>query len=68
MVLIIIQFYRCYLAVRMKSFFSTYIAVTFEETDGTARKLVSSQSSSRPWQRHCTGTEPTTESRGSGKA
>lgn len=45
----------------MKTFFSTYIKVTFEETDGTARKLISSHSSSKPWQIHCMGGEPTTE-------
>ena len=55
------NFIGAVLAVRMKPFFSTYIKVTFEETDGTARKLVSSQSSSKPRQRHCMGTESTTE-------
>lgn len=47
--------------------FATYITVTLEETDGTARKLASSQSSSRSRHKQCMGTEPTTEQRGSGK-
>lgn len=48
-------------AVRVKSFFSTYIEVTFEETDGTARNLASLQSRCKPWQTHFLGTEPTAE-------
>lgn len=40
---------------------STYITVTLADTDGTARKLASSQSRARPWHAQCPGTEPTTE-------
>lgn len=41
-------------------YFSTYIMVMFEETDGTARNLAASQKTSSPWQVHSSGTSPAT--------
>lgn len=59
--LIMTQYSKGYLPAQGKPFFSTYMEVTFEETDGTARNLDSLQSSCKSRQRHFTGTEPTAE-------